>query len=179
MPRGQPCFHIFTLLTNSRHWTIHRLQALNEAHNVKVYFPAESSEISNIVLVYDPFSPSASPNPNEKKKHLDAVEKELLKFAKAAADVKSELFHIEKRWHETVIGYGGSTLETIIGEDTTLSVKFGADTGDSSEDAILVRGISSDVDRVVKEIRELVAKAEEDLILSSYETEFEIDREYV
>ena len=156
-----------------------RLKAFNEVHNVHVYFPAENSEISSVLLAYDPFSASASPIPDEKKKHLDAVEKELLKLAKEAADVKSELITVEKRWHDAVNGYGGTTLNAIIGEDTTLSVKVGAEAGESSEDVILVRGISSDVDRVVKEILKIVEDAKNDEIVNSHVVEFEVDREYV
>lgn len=156
-----------------------RLKQFNEAHNVHVYFPLENSEVSTVLLVYDPFSPSASPIPDEKKKHLDAVEKELLKLAKEAADVKSETINVEKRWHDAVIGSGGTTLNAIIGEDTTLSIKVGAEAGESSEDVILVRGISSDVNRVVKEILKIVEDAKNDEIVNSYSTEFDIDREYV
>ena len=63
------------------------------------------------MLVYDPFSASASPIPDEKKKHLAVVEKELLKWAKDAADVKTETLNVDKRWHEAVVGSGGTTLD--------------------------------------------------------------------
>ena len=79
-----------------------RLQEFHESRKVSVYFPSETSESSNVLLVYDPFAPGASFIPNEKKKHLDVVEKELLKMAKDAADVKTESFSVEKRWHDTV-----------------------------------------------------------------------------
>jgi hypothetical protein len=81
-----------------------RLQEFHESRKVSVYFPSEASESSDVLLVYDPFAPGASFIPNEKKKHLDVVEKELLKMAKDAADVKTELFSVDKRWHDTVTG---------------------------------------------------------------------------
>ena len=81
-----------------------RLNQFHEARHVSVYFPSEASESSDVLLVYDPFSPGASFIPAEKKKHLDVVEKELLKMAKDAADVKTELFSVDKRWHDTVNG---------------------------------------------------------------------------
>lgn len=81
-----------------------------EAHNIEVFFPPESAEQSSVLLVYDPFSPSASPSPVEKEKHLDDVAAELLKMAKDAADVKSELISVEKRWHDAVVGKDGTTL---------------------------------------------------------------------
>ena len=62
------------------------------------------------MLVYDPTSPSASPSPVEKTKNVEEVEKELLKWAKDAADVKSQTISVEKKWHTAVIGKGGTTL---------------------------------------------------------------------
>ncbi|OJA13068.1 hypothetical protein AZE42_01903 [Rhizopogon vesiculosus] len=157
-----------------------KLKQFHEVHNVQVFFPPESAEQSQILLVYDPFSPSASPSPVEKGKHLEDVSQELLKMAKEAADVKSQTIQVEKRWHEAVVGKGGTTLNAIIGEDTTLSIKVGAQVGDASdEDVILVRGVSVDVDRAVKEILQVIEDAKNDAIVSSYSTEFDIDREYV
>ncbi|KAF9568060.1 hypothetical protein CPC08DRAFT_746592 [Agrocybe pediades] len=170
-------------------WLLHRiitgknskkLKQFYEAHNVHVYFPNESLESSTVLLVYDPLSANASLSPDEKKKRLDEVEKEIAKLARDAADVKTEKISVEKRWHDAVVGYGGTTLNAIIGEDNTLSIKVGAEAGDAStEDVILVRGISSDVDRVVKEILKIVEDAKNDEIVNSYSTEFDIDREYV
>jgi hypothetical protein len=88
----------------------YRLKQLHDGHNVITIFPNESDEQSFVVLVYDPMNPSASPLPDEKKKRLDDVEKEILKMAKDAADVKSEVITVDKRWHDAVVGYGGTTL---------------------------------------------------------------------
>ncbi|KAF8904496.1 hypothetical protein CPB84DRAFT_1814479 [Gymnopilus junonius] len=170
-------------------WLLHRvitgknvkkLKQFHEAHNVSVYFPIESLESSHVLLVYDPTTAGASLSPDEKKKHLDEVERELQKLAHDAADVKSELITVEKRWHDAVVGNGGTTLNAIIGEDTTLSIKVGTQVADpSTEDVILVRGVSADVDRAVKEILKIVEDAKNDEIVNSHSTEFEIDREYV
>ena len=57
----------------------------------------------------------------------------------------------------------------IIGEEKALGVKVGAEANDpSTEDVILVRGASAEVDRAVKEILKIVEDAKNDLILSSY-----------
>ena len=157
-----------------------RIRGFRENHNVLVFFPPESAEQSLVLLVYDPTSPSASPSPVEKAKNLEDVEKELLKMAKDAADVKTQIITVEKKWHDVVVGRNGTTLNAIIGEDKTLSVKIGAEVGDAStEDVILVRGASADVDRAVKEILKIVEDAKNDAVISSYSTEFDIDREYV
>ncbi|PSR98936.1 hypothetical protein PHLCEN_2v4256 [Hermanssonia centrifuga] len=168
-------------------WLIHRIinshknakkiKSFHENQNVLVFFPPESAEQSLVLLVYDPTSPSASPSPVEKTQKLEEVEKELLKMAKDAADVKSETITVEKKWHEAVIGKNGTTLNAIIGEDKTLSVKLGAEAGD--ENIIIVRGISADVDRAVKEIKKIVEDAQNDEIVSSYSIEFEVGQEFV
>ncbi|KAK7472678.1 hypothetical protein VKT23_000791 [Stygiomarasmius scandens] len=170
-------------------WLVHRvimgknakkLKQLHDANNVSVYFPPESDENSSVLLVYDPLSASYSPSPDEKSRNLEEVAKELLKLAKDAADVKSETFEVDKRWHEAVIGEGGTTLNAIIGEDKTLSIKFGKEAGDNAnENTILVRGSSADVTRAHKEILKIVENAKNDEIVNSYSTDFDIDREYV
>ncbi|KAG6866723.1 hypothetical protein C0991_011382 [Blastosporella zonata] len=168
-------------------WLVHRvitgknvkkLKQLQDAHNILIIFPAEALEQSTVVLVYDPASAPASPD--DKKKHLDDVEKEVLKLAKDAADVKSTKVPVEARWHDAVVGPGGTTLNVIIGEDKTLSIKVGADAGDSTTvDVILVRGVSTDVDKAVAEILKIVEHAKNDEIDSGHTTEFDIDKEYV
>lgn len=89
---------------------VHRIKAFHDAHNVSVFFPPESAEQSSILLVYDPTSPSASPSPVEKAKNLEDVEKELLKMARDAADVKTQTVPVEKKWHDAVVGKDGTTL---------------------------------------------------------------------
>lgn len=170
-------------------WLVHRivigkhgkkLKQFGDVHNVQVFFPNESEEKSTVVLVYDPLSPSASPIPEEKKRHLDDVEKELLKLAKDAADVKTEKVAVETRWHEAVLGQDGTTLNALVGEDRTLSIKVGPEVGDpSTNDVILVRGTTTDVDKAVREILKIVEAAKNDEIVNSYSTEFDIDREFV
>jgi hypothetical protein len=60
-------------------------------------------------------------------------------------------------------------VRRIIGEENALIIKVGAEIHDSStEDAILVRGLSVEVDHAVKDILKIVEDAKNDLILSSY-----------
>lgn len=133
-----------------------------------MFFPPESLEQSSLLLVYDPTSPSASPSPLDKSKNLEDVANEVLRMAKDAANVKNQLIEVEKKWHSAVVGRSGTTLNAIIGEDTTLSIKFGTDTGEATEDVILVRGMASEVDRATKEIKIIVEKAKNDEIDNSF-----------
>ena len=87
-----------------------RIKQFHDSLNVRLFFPDESSEDSTILLVYDPQSPNASKNPNEKSQHVAEVEKELLKLARDVADVKSELVPVESKWHSYVAGKDGTTL---------------------------------------------------------------------
>lgn len=90
--------------------TRYRIKAFHENQNVLVFFPPESAEQSLVLLVYDPFSPSASPSPIDKAQKLEEVEKELLKMAGEAADVKTQSIAVEKKWHDAVVGRNGTTL---------------------------------------------------------------------
>lgn len=57
---------------------------------------------------------------------------------------------------------------SIIGEDKTLNIKLGTEAGGGTSDFILVRGVSTDVDRAVKEIHTIVENAKNELIDNSY-----------
>ena len=61
---------------------------------------------------------------------------------------------------------------SIIGEDKTLSIKIGQEAGGETEDFILVRGASADVDRAIKEIYAIAENAKNELIDNSYVCEF-------
>ncbi|EIW83125.1 hypothetical protein CONPUDRAFT_81194 [Coniophora puteana RWD-64-598 SS2] len=157
-----------------------KFKQFHETHNVQLFFPAESLEQSSVLLVYDPLSPSASPSPDEKEKHLDEVAKEVLKVAKDAGEIKTEVVPVDKQWHDAVVGKDRTTLNAIIGEEQALSVRVGASAShESGENVIVVRGSASDVDNAVKKILAVVDDAKNDAIISSYSTEFDIDREYV
>ena len=70
-----------------------------------------------------------------------------------------------------MFGYGTLTrysVGRIIGEDKTLSIKIGEEAGGETPDFILVRGVSADVDRAVKEIYDIVENAKNELIDNSY-----------
>jgi hypothetical protein len=57
----------------------------------------------------------------------------------------------------------------IIGEDKTLSIKVGAEAGNpSTQDVIMIRGPSSDVDHAVQRIYRIVEQAKNDEIVNSY-----------
>ena len=70
-------------------------------------------------------------------------------------------------------------LNATVGEDKTLSIKLGTESRQALEDVIVLRGISTDVNRVPVEIRKVVEDAKNDETMSSYAVDFNIDSEYV
>ena len=57
----------------------------------------------------------------------------------------------------------------IIGEDKSLSIKVGAEAGNpSTQDVIMIRGPSSDVDHAVQRIHRIIEDAKNDEIVNSY-----------
>ena len=63
-------------------------------------------------------------------------------------------------------------IHSIIGEEKALSIKVGAEAGETSHDVILVRGASADVDRAVKEIFQIIENAKNEQIINSYVSHF-------
>lgn len=166
-----------------------RIKQFQEQYNVLIFFPPETSESSSVLLVHDPLNLApVAPSPAQKQTHLDDVQKELLKMAADAADVKSETIEVDSKWHASVVGKQGTTLNAcvlaspcqlylltfasyrIIGEDKVLSVKVGSQAKVAAgqpplgENDIVIRGPSSEVDRAVKEIRKIVEDAKNDEI---------------
>lgn len=66
--------------------------------------------------MHDPLNLSlAAPlSPAQKQAHLDEVQKELLKLAADAADVKTERMIVEAKWHSAVVGKAGTTLNACV-----------------------------------------------------------------
>ncbi|CAE6403126.1 unnamed protein product, partial [Rhizoctonia solani] len=157
-----------------------KIEHFRSANHTEIHFPEESDEKSTVLLVYDLGKNSSK---TEKKKHLDEVERELKKLVAETGNIRSEEITVDKKWHQAIIGKNESNLNAIVGEDKTLSIKFGSQAklnGDNSlsEDTILVRGPGSDVTRAVEAIKQLAEKAKNDEVESSYVTVFDIPREY-
>ncbi|EJD52559.1 hypothetical protein AURDEDRAFT_111219 [Auricularia subglabra TFB-10046 SS5] len=171
-------------------WLVHRavsgkyakkIKAFQDAQHVAVFWPAEALESNKVLIVYDP-----NADPKDRKANLDEVEKELLKFAKDVADVKTEVISVDAKWHPAILGKNGTTLNAIIGAESTLAIKLGKDAsrllkaeGQATSDTIAVRGVASDVARAIKDIHGIVEAAKNDEIDNGYTVEFHIPREYV
>ncbi|KAG8886137.1 hypothetical protein FRB97_007175 [Tulasnella sp. 331] len=162
-----------------------KIKQFQEAHNVLVFFQPEELESSSVILVHDPHSSLAAISAAQKQKHLKEVAEEILRLAKEAADIKSKTIYVDQKWHSAVVGKNGATLNAVIGEENALSIKvgslakLGAGKEPLADDAILISGPASEVDRAVAEIYQIVEDAEIYEIESSFFVEFDISRDFV
>ncbi|EPQ29248.1 uncharacterized protein PFL1_03003 [Pseudozyma flocculosa PF-1] len=176
-----------------------------EARGVDVIFPPASAALtdgesrSDVLLVLGGSSVVASLPADKKardakaKEILDGVRDDIVKAQVAAADLKTETLSVPAKFHRAILGPNGTTLNAIIGEDRAVAVKLGSgkssggdkaaaassSSSSTSEDSIVVRGPSSEVARVVKELRRIAEEAEQDSIVNGHVAELTIDSAHV
>ena len=169
-----------------------------EARGVDVLFPPASSSTdgdsrSDVLLVLAGASVIANLPAERKardakaKEILGTVKEDILKAQVAAADIRTETLTVPAKLHRAILGPSGTTLNAVIGEDRLVAVKLGssraasADKAGSSltEDSIMVRGPSSEVERVVKELKRIAVEAEQDNIINGHVAEFSVDATHV
>ncbi|KAN0064474.1 hypothetical protein ACQY0O_002100 [Thecaphora frezii] len=173
-----------------------------EARGVDVIFPPPSAALvdgesrSDVLLVLGG-SGVVSTLPADKKARdakakeiLDGVEQDIVKAQVAAADLKTETLTVAAKFHRAILGPNGTTLNAVIGEDRAVAVKLGSGKANDkaapqkgaaalSEDSIVVRGPSTEVDRVVKELKRIAEEAEQDSIVNGHVAELTIDSAHV
>ncbi|KAJ1020599.1 hypothetical protein NDA16_003992 [Ustilago loliicola] len=169
-----------------------------EARGVDVLFPPASSNAdgdsrSDVLLVLGGSSVVSGLPADRKardsraKEILDAVKEDIQKAQVAAADIRTETLTVPSKLHRAILGPNGTTLNAVIGEDRLVAVKLGSSKAASadkaglslSEDSILVRGPSSEVERVVKELKRIAVEAEQDSIINGHVAEFSVDANHV
>ena len=162
-----------------------KIATFENAHSVSIVFPPAADESREVLLVYT----GSTDNLPTEKKARDAKFKDLLasatgaiyELAKDAADIKTETLGVEKKWHRFIIGQGGTVLNALIGEDGFVSVKVGSKPGSktSDEDIVVVRGPSTEVDRMVVQINRIVEDAKNDVIVNGHTVEFAVDQKHM
>jgi predicted PilT family ATPase len=78
-----------------------------------------------------------------------------------------------------VIGPGGSVLRSILGEDPLVTVSIGKKDGKTDQDVIVVRGPSTEVDRIVPALLQVVEDAKNDDIVNGHTIEFSVEKRHV
>lgn len=132
---------------------------------MKTVFPPPSDESSTIILVYTGESSGDKKQQDAKlKQSLAAATIALQDLAKEAADVKTETLDVPQKWHRHIIGPSGSVLRAVLGEDSSVNVSLGK----PDEDVIVIRGPSTEVDRVVPQILQIVEDAKNDDIVNGH-----------
>ncbi len=170
-----------------------------EARGVDVLFPpasasADGDSRSDVLLVLGGSSAVAALPADRKARDakardiLASVKDDIQKAQVAAADIRSETLAVPAKLHRAILGPNGTTLNAVIGEERLVAVRIGsskaaasADKPGSSlsEDSILVRGPSSEVERVVKELNRIAAEAEQDSIVNGHVAQFSVDANHV
>lgn len=169
------------------------IQRLSEAHAVSIITPDEKEENSEILLVFEGKANELEGLDQKAKdakikEALDAASAELTKMAADISDFTSKTIKVPAKFHGAIIGPKRTTLNAIIGNgaDNQVFVKFGsaAPSGDKprnadlAEDAIVIRGPTEEVNRVVQEINRVHEEAKHEDFLNSYVTECVIPAEY-
>ncbi|WWC72034.1 uncharacterized protein I206_105993 [Kwoniella pini CBS 10737] len=171
-----------------------KIAQFEQAHNVTTVFPPAQEESSDVTLIYtgplDSLPTEKKARDSKLKEILAGASKAIAELAKDAADIKTENLDIEKKWHRYIIGTGGTVLNALIGEDQLVNVKVGSNSNSSNsksastkekenEDVVVVRGPSTEVDRVVKQIHQIVEDAKNDDIINGHTVEFNVLKQYV
>ncbi|RSH91859.1 hypothetical protein EHS25_009229 [Saitozyma podzolica] len=167
-----------------------KIAQFESANDVTTVFPPPAEESSEVLLVYtgptDGLPADKKARDAKLKEVLAAASSALTDLAKDAADIKTETLDVDKKWHRYIIGQGGTVLNALIGEDQLVSVKVGSKPSANGkakdgedEDVVTVRGPSGEVERVVKQIQQIVEDAKNDDIVNGYTVEFAVDKKHV
>ncbi|WWD19650.1 hypothetical protein CI109_104112 [Kwoniella shandongensis] len=165
-----------------------KIAQFEQTHNVTTVFPPANEESSDVLLIYtgplDSLPSDKKTRDAKLKEILAAASDAISKLAKEAADIKTEVLDVEKKWHRYIIGQAGTVLNALIGEDQLVNVKVGssgkgAASNGSDEDTVTVRGPSGEVERVINQIKQIVEDAKNDDIVNGYTVEFAVDKKHV
>ncbi|CAJ0830958.1 736_t:CDS:10, partial [Entrophospora sp. SA101] len=155
------------------------LQRVKETYGVEIIVPDEKEESSNILIVYEGAvgvdGNAIAVDNNAMNDVLVKVKTELKKAGQDASEFSTKTLNIPVRFHRNIIGPRGATLNSITGGiDSPVSVKFGLHrTGAaersanaegkrfnnlpvSSDDLVVIKGPTEEVERVVREINKVV-----------------------
>ncbi|RHZ71430.1 hypothetical protein Glove_258g36 [Diversispora epigaea] len=198
----------FTIATIEPHLHRHiigrkgqNLQRVKETYGVEIIVPDEKDESPVILIVYEGKVGEEIPTDKKMKDShikevLEKVKVELIKAAQDASDFATQTLSIPVKFHRHIIGPKGSTLNSITGGmDAPVSVKFGSyRTGAAersanaegkkltqapiSNDIVIIKGPTVEVERVVKEISKVVEEAKHTEIMNSYTIVFNFPAQY-
>jgi predicted PilT family ATPase len=192
--------HYFDYATVEPHFHRHiigrkgqNIQRLSEALNVSIITPDEKEDSSEILLVFEGKASELEgldqmAKDAKIKEGLATAAAELTKMAADISDFTSKTIKVPAKYHGAIIGPKRTTLNAILGSstDSQVFVKFGsaAPSGDKprntelAEDAIVIRGPTEEVNRVISEINRVHEEAKHEDFLNSHVAECVIPAEY-
>ncbi|CAG8436334.1 9075_t:CDS:2 [Funneliformis caledonium] len=170
------------------------LQRVKDTYGVEIIVPDEKDDSPDILIVFEGKREEIPSDKKEKEAYikdvLEQAKAELIKAGQDASDFATQTLTIPVRFHRYIIGPKGSTLNGITGGiDAPVSVKFGSSrTGAAersanaegkrlvnvpiSDDIVIIKGPTDEVERVVNQINHVVENAKHVEIMKSYTEEF-------
>ncbi|KAG0172167.1 hypothetical protein DFQ28_011451 [Apophysomyces sp. BC1034] len=146
-----------------------QIQRIKTRHSVDIVVPEEKEETASILIVYEGSEEA------QRKESLEAAATELKKIAADSSDFVSKTISIPAKYHKTIIGPKGTTLNAIVGgDDSTVAVRFGS----TSEDAVVIRGLTGEVNHVIAEINKVYEAAKHEEFVNSHSVQFTIPAAY-
>lgn len=155
------------------------LQRAKDQHHVDVLFGNTDDGESQIVLVYEGEPQTAAAQRNEA---LQSIKAQFEKIASEQANLESKTLTIPGKHHQTILGPQGTTLNAITGGSTAVvhvRVGLSRDGKSGCEDTVVIRGPSAEVNRVAKEIQQVVEEAKHHEVMSSYNVKFDFPKKFV
>lgn len=175
---------------------------IKQHHSVRVLVPETPRTTNQVILVYssddDNNDEDFAPGESEIKQKLDEVNSSFDDIREKQKAIVSKVLRdtITKEDHKYITGPNNTTLNAILkghseaGTEPLVSVYLGEINGTPlplgydeslklSPDTVWIRGVKSEVDRVAKDIAEVVEESKNYEVLSSYTTEVKFPREYV
>ena len=175
-----------------RHLIGKQSRLFEDQQSITLLFPNENDQSDQITLVYFGASQlglDGKALDNKVKEIIENAKNQLLELGKAAANITLEIISVEPKFHKSIIGSGGSTLNAVIGEDKIVDVQLGTsklnennnsrNKKDLKENEISIRGPKEEVERVANEIRKIANEAENHHLIYGHETELIVNSQFV
>ena len=108
---------------------------------------------------------------------VKTVKDQLLKTLKDLANLTVVEIKVDPRFHKTIIGKKGETIKKLNDEFESCAIKV--PTPEGSSDLVIIRGPKDDVERLRKQVVQLVEDTRHHEIMHSYTVNFQIDKKAV
>ncbi|ORX50501.1 hypothetical protein DM01DRAFT_1409020 [Hesseltinella vesiculosa] len=147
-----------------------QLQRIKARHDVAVLFPdAKASPNSPTLLLVRENKKSDVP-----EDALATAVADINKLVLDLSNIVSSTITVPASYHSAIQGPNGTTLNAILGEDSTVAVQFGT----TNPDDIVVRGVGSEVKSAIQEIKKIHVAAKNEDFTNAHTVEFNIPAAY-